>query len=55
MLSYKCVAKSQSRGLGKRPASANRILINMSVTVTKEGQAVPAFVKAFDDQAHAEV
>ncbi|KAL2848596.1 hypothetical protein BJX68DRAFT_267462 [Aspergillus pseudodeflectus] len=26
----------------------------MSVTVTKEGQAVPAFVKAFDDQAHAE-
>ncbi|KAL2871158.1 TauD/TfdA dioxygenase family protein [Aspergillus lucknowensis] len=26
----------------------------MSVTVTKEGQSVPAFVKAFDDKAHSE-
>lgn len=27
----------------------------MSVTLTKEGEAVPAVVKAFDDKAHSEV
>ena len=27
----------------------------MSVTLTKEGEAVPATVKAFDDKAHSEV
>lgn len=27
----------------------------MSVTLTKEGEAVPAIVKAFDDGAHSEV